>query len=98
MNTNNLSFATRNYWYSGLNKLLCICRIYLKDLFELGVENGTAVEEPTKYSVVDGNKIYSGEIKVGITFTAKVTLNVSLFCYVLIYFTFPRPYFRPFGI
>ncbi|KAK1378026.1 elicitor-responsive protein 1 [Heracleum sosnowskyi] len=46
--------------------------IYLKDLFELGVENGTAVEEPTRYSVVDGDKIYNGEIQVGITFTAKV--------------------------
>ncbi|KAL8102950.1 16 kDa phloem protein 1-like [Apium graveolens] len=46
--------------------------IYLKDLFELGVEKGTAVEEPTRYSVVDSNQIYSGEIQVGITFTAKV--------------------------
>lgn len=58
------------------------------------MENGIAVEEPTRYSVVDANKIYSGEIQVGITFTAKVTLDVSVFCYILIYFTFLRPYFR----
>ncbi|WOH12387.1 hypothetical protein DCAR_0831890 [Daucus carota subsp. sativus] len=46
--------------------------IYLNDIFELGVENGTAVVEPTIYSVVDSNQRYSGEIQVGITFTPKV--------------------------
>lgn len=46
--------------------------IYLKDLFELGAENGSAALHPGKYSVVDSNQSYSGEIQVGITFTPKV--------------------------
>ncbi|KAL1825101.1 hypothetical protein ACET3Z_011879 [Daucus carota] len=46
--------------------------IYLKDLLALGVENGSAQLHPQKYSVVDSNQNYSGEIQVGITFTPKV--------------------------
>ncbi|KAL3521108.1 hypothetical protein ACH5RR_019257 [Cinchona calisaya] len=45
--------------------------IYLKELLELGVENGKAEIHPRKYSIVAGDQTYSGEIQVGITFTPK---------------------------
>ncbi|XP_076905972.1 16 kDa phloem protein 1-like isoform X3 [Bidens hawaiensis] len=45
--------------------------IYLKELLELGVENGTAELRAQKYSVVDSNQSYSGDIRVRITFTPK---------------------------
>lgn len=45
--------------------------IYLKDLLQLGVENGTAEIHPSKYSIVAGDLSFSGEIKVGLTFTPK---------------------------
>ncbi|KAM7492032.1 hypothetical protein LguiA_034953 [Lonicera macranthoides] len=46
--------------------------IYLKELLALGVENGRAEIHTQKYSIVDCNQTYCGEIKVGITFTPKV--------------------------
>ncbi|XAR72010.1 hypothetical protein NMG60_11018498 [Bertholletia excelsa] len=46
--------------------------IYLKDLFALGVENGTAELHPRKYSVVTADQSYCGEIQVGVTFTQRV--------------------------
>ncbi|KAJ0771820.1 putative C2 domain-containing protein [Helianthus annuus] len=46
--------------------------IYLKDLLELGVENGTAELRAQKYSVVDSSQSYAGDVRVGITFTPKV--------------------------
>ncbi|KAK6933170.1 C2 domain, partial [Dillenia turbinata] len=45
--------------------------IYLKDLLELGIENGKYELEPIKYRVIrDGT--YHGEIRVGVNFTAMV--------------------------
>ncbi|KAI3458691.1 hypothetical protein Pfo_015354 [Paulownia fortunei] len=44
--------------------------IYLKELFEQGLENGRAELHTQKYRVVSSNKTYHGEIQVGITFTA----------------------------
>ncbi|PIN01330.1 putative Ca2+-dependent phospholipid-binding protein [Handroanthus impetiginosus] len=44
--------------------------IYLKDLFEEGLENGKAELRTQKYRVVSSNKTYHGEIQVGITFAA----------------------------
>ncbi|XP_070055660.1 16 kDa phloem protein 1 isoform X1 [Nicotiana tomentosiformis] len=47
--------------------------IYLKELIELGVENGRAEIHPRKYSVVGSDQSYCGEIQVGLTFTPKKT-------------------------
>lgn len=55
-----------------------MCRIYVKELLELGVENGSAELHPKKYSVVAADKSFRGEIQVGVTFTKKV-FNFSLF-------------------
>ncbi|KAL0299180.1 UNVERIFIED_CONTAM: phloem protein 1 [Sesamum radiatum] len=46
--------------------------IYLKELFEQGVENGKAELHTQKYRVVSANKTYRGEIQVGVTFTTNV--------------------------
>ncbi|KAL8551985.1 hypothetical protein ACS0TY_000876 [Phlomoides rotata] len=45
--------------------------IYVKELFELGIENKKGKSEIPiqKYRVVSSNKTYHGEIQVGITFT-----------------------------
>lgn len=51
---------------------LSTCSIYLKELLELGVENGKAEIHPRKYSIVASDQTFSGEIQVGITFTPKV--------------------------
>ncbi|KZV24337.1 elicitor-responsive protein 1 [Dorcoceras hygrometricum] len=48
--------------------------INLKELFEIGVENGMAELPPQKYRVVSTNKAYHGEIQVGVTFIAQVSL------------------------
>lgn len=45
--------------------------IYVKDLLEEGVENGSAELRPRKYSVVRADNSYYGEIEVGITFSRK---------------------------
>ncbi|KAI3721191.1 hypothetical protein L2E82_32197 [Cichorium intybus] len=46
--------------------------IYLKELLELGVENGTSELRVQKYSVVDSSQSYRGDIRVGVTFTPRV--------------------------
>ncbi|XP_043814463.1 16 kDa phloem protein 1 isoform X5 [Manihot esculenta] len=46
--------------------------IYVKDLLELGVEKGSAEIQPKKYSIVQADQCYCGEIQVGVTFTLKV--------------------------
>nr|GEV91613.1 hypothetical protein [Tanacetum cinerariifolium] len=46
--------------------------IYLKELLERGVENGTAELQPQKCRVVDSNEKYCGDIRVSITFTPRV--------------------------
>ncbi|XP_048232186.1 16 kDa phloem protein 1 isoform X3 [Ricinus communis] len=46
--------------------------IYVKDLLELGVENGVAELQPRKYCVVQADNSYCGEIQVGLNFTLKV--------------------------
>ncbi|KAM7494897.1 hypothetical protein LguiB_029506 [Lonicera macranthoides] len=50
--------------------------IYLKELLALGVENGRAEIHTQKYSIVDCNQTYCGEIKVGITFTPKINWSI----------------------
>ncbi|KAK9283545.1 hypothetical protein L1049_011792 [Liquidambar formosana] len=45
--------------------------IYLRDVLALGVENGSAELQPCKYSVVNADQSYCGEIEVGVTFTPK---------------------------
>ncbi|XP_024961837.1 elicitor-responsive protein 1 [Cynara cardunculus var. scolymus] len=45
--------------------------IYLKELLEQGVENGIAELHPHKYNVVNSSQSYSGEIRVGLTFTPR---------------------------
>ncbi|KAI3458692.1 hypothetical protein Pfo_015355 [Paulownia fortunei] len=62
--------------------------IYLKELFEQGLENGKAELHTQKYRVVSSNQTYHGEIQVGITFTANVntsrlTGRVTLLTHVL---------------
>lgn len=57
----------------GRSNLVLICRIYVKDLLAQGVQNGTAELHPLKYSVVRADNTYRGEIKVGLTFTPRVT-------------------------
>ncbi|CDP00102.1 unnamed protein product [Coffea canephora] len=51
--------------------------IYLKELLELGVENGKAEIHPQKYSIVASDQTFSGEIQVGITFTPKEDANAE---------------------
>ncbi|XP_050209057.1 16 kDa phloem protein 1-like [Mercurialis annua] len=46
--------------------------IYVKDLLELGVENGASELQSRKYCVVQEDNSYCGEIQVGIKFTLKV--------------------------
>ncbi|KAK4425179.1 phloem protein 1, partial [Sesamum alatum] len=46
--------------------------IYLKELFESGVEKGQAELGVQKYRVVSSDLTYNGEIQVGVTFTTKV--------------------------
>ena len=38
----------------------------------IGAEKGSAELQPMKYSVVDANQMFSGNITVGVTFTRKV--------------------------
>ncbi|XP_073127110.1 elicitor-responsive protein 1-like [Henckelia pumila] len=45
--------------------------IYLKEMFEIGMEDGKAEMGTHKYRVISANQTYHGEIKVGITFTTK---------------------------
>ncbi|KAI3748748.1 hypothetical protein L6452_12043 [Arctium lappa] len=45
--------------------------IYLKELLEQGTENGTAELRPHKRNVVNSSQSYSGEIRVGLTFTPR---------------------------
>ncbi|PIN03818.1 putative Ca2+-dependent phospholipid-binding protein [Handroanthus impetiginosus] len=47
--------------------------IYLKELFEIGVEEGKADLGIQKYRVVLSDRTYHGEIRVGITFTVQAT-------------------------
>ncbi|KAI3705125.1 hypothetical protein L1987_75358 [Smallanthus sonchifolius] len=46
--------------------------IYLKELLEQGVENGTAELHSKKYRVVGSSQNYCGEVQVAITFTPRV--------------------------
>lgn len=59
-----------------------MCRIYVKELLELGVETGSAEIHPRKYSVVAADKSFRGDIQVGVTFTKKV------FNFIIIMFLF----------
>ncbi|XP_050210801.1 16 kDa phloem protein 1-like [Mercurialis annua] len=43
--------------------------VYVKDLIERGVENGTSELRIQKYNVVQSDQTYCGEIQVGVTFT-----------------------------
>ncbi|KAG8380732.1 hypothetical protein BUALT_Bualt06G0046500 [Buddleja alternifolia] len=43
--------------------------IYLKELFQRGVEDGKAELATQKYRVVSSDQTYHGEIQVGLTFT-----------------------------
>ena len=54
-----------------------MCRIYVKELLELGVEKGSAEIHPKKYSVVAADNRFRGEIQVGVTFTKKVLQTSS---------------------
>ncbi|CAM8962184.1 unnamed protein product [Rhodiola kirilowii] len=45
--------------------------IYLKDLFELGFENGCSEQHPTRYRVITTDNTYCGELQVGLKFTPK---------------------------
>nr|XP_043634491.1 16 kDa phloem protein 1 [Erigeron canadensis] len=47
-------------------------KIFLKEVLELGVENGTSELRPQKYRVVDSSQSFRGDIRVGITFTPRV--------------------------
>ncbi|XP_073042107.1 16 kDa phloem protein 1-like [Primulina eburnea] len=49
--------------------------IYLKELFETGMEEGKAELKTQKYRVVSANQTYHGEINVGVTFTAQGETN-----------------------
>ncbi|KAI3721190.1 hypothetical protein L2E82_32196 [Cichorium intybus] len=53
--------------------------IHLKELFEFGVENGTSELRLQKYRVVDSrSQSYSGDIRVGVTFTPRVETETYL--------------------
>ncbi|WCJ19627.1 Elicitor-responsive protein 1 [Euphorbia peplus] len=51
--------------------------IYVKELLEMGVENGKSELHPHKYSVVQADQSYCGEIQVAINFTLKVADEVD---------------------
>lgn len=55
----------------------------MEDLLIQGAEKGTADMRSLKYSVVDKNKAYRGEMQVGVTFTLKVFF---LFFFSLFFF------------
>ncbi|MCL7050015.1 hypothetical protein MKW94_009482 [Papaver nudicaule] len=46
-------------------------RIYVRDVISLGVQNGTSEIRASTYRVVLHNKTYSGEIRIGVSFTCK---------------------------
>ncbi|XP_076914522.1 16 kDa phloem protein 1-like [Bidens hawaiensis] len=46
--------------------------MYLKQVLERGVENGSAELHPQKYRVVGSNQNYRGDMQVGVTFTPRV--------------------------
>ncbi|RWW48710.1 hypothetical protein BHE74_00045196, partial [Ensete ventricosum] len=52
--------------------------IHVGDLITRGMENGTGELPPTKYSVVLSDRSYCGEIRVGVTFTAKVRQHYAI--------------------
>ncbi|KAL5561841.1 hypothetical protein UlMin_031588 [Ulmus minor] len=45
--------------------------IYVEDLLAVGAEKGSAELHPRKYSIVQADQTYRGEIQVGVTFTRK---------------------------
>ncbi|XP_019191758.1 PREDICTED: elicitor-responsive protein 1 [Ipomoea nil] len=51
--------------------------VHLKEVFELGIENGTYELHPQKYSVVDSDQSFCGEIQVGISFSLKGTVDAE---------------------
>lgn len=55
-----------------------LCRIYLKELFEVGLEKGKADLGTQKYRVVLNDLTYHGEIQVAITFTVKVYIYIFI--------------------
>lgn len=58
------------HWFSA-------SRIYVEDLLAQGMENGTAELHSRKYSVVQADGTYFGEIQVGLGMTHKVPLTFS---------------------
>lgn len=64
-----------------------MCRIYVKELLELGVETGSAEIHPRKYSVVAADKSFRGDIQVGVTFTKKVFNFIIIIFFFLLFFT-----------
>lgn len=61
------------FFYFMIKGHFFVFRIYVKDLLAEGAENGSAELHLRKYSVVQADQSYCGEIEVGITFTRKVT-------------------------
>ncbi|WOL04780.1 elicitor-responsive protein 1-like isoform X2 [Canna indica] len=53
--------------------------IFVSDVIAQGMENGVGEMRPTKHSVVLGDRSYCGEIRVGVTFTAKEEASAEEF-------------------
>lgn len=67
----NLNFKLMDQDTFSADDYLGHAKIYVKDILELGCERGSYEVHPTKHSVVDLNDRYCGELKVGLTFTAR---------------------------
>ncbi|KAH7656951.1 putative Ca2+-dependent phospholipid-binding protein [Dioscorea alata] len=51
--------------------------INVADVISLGVEKGNGELHPSKYSVVLADRTYCGEIRVGVKFTLKVSIDIE---------------------
>nr|GMC63722.1 elicitor-responsive protein 1 isoform X2 [Ipomoea batatas] len=51
--------------------------VHLKEVFELGIENGTYELHPHKYSVVGSDQSFCGEIQVAISFSPKGSVDTE---------------------
>ncbi|MCL7034585.1 hypothetical protein MKW94_014835 [Papaver nudicaule] len=53
--------------------------IYVRDVISLGVQNGTSEIRASTYRVVLHNKTYSGEIRIGLSFTREVCMSQFIY-------------------
>ena len=57
----------------------------MKELLEMGVENGKMELRPTKYNVVDSDLSFVGEITIGLSYSV-VVLSLSFYLFIVLLF------------